>query len=90
MDTCTYTYTKFLLEMAIYIYIYACANQHWLLASCTHVPGIIVRQADRTRPCASQSTTMIIITLNIVVLPFDDGILYMNDSIRSYHSHFHH
>ena len=33
---------------------------------------------------------LIIIILNVVLLPFDNDILYMDDFTRSFYSHFHH
>ena len=33
---------------------------------------------------------LIIIILNVVLLPFDDDILYKDDFTRSFYSHFHH
>ena len=33
---------------------------------------------------------LIIIILNVVLLPFDDDILYTDDLIRLFCSHFHH
>ena len=33
---------------------------------------------------------LIIIILNVVLLPYDDDVLYKDDFTLSFHSHFHH
>lgn len=83
MDTCTYTYTKFLLEMAIYI----CMCQPALATSQLHTCARSYSQAG------GQDKVMCITEhhydnyyTKYSCTTFDDDILYMNDSIRSYQS----
>ena len=61
----------------------------WCVPIVCTLPGVQVTQGVG-QSHVHHEALLIIIILNVVLLSFDDDILYKDDFIQSFYSHFHH